>query len=97
MLTEALQQRFELARSSGAWLKAGNEAQAVVNGSPADKAGLKEGDIIFKVNGEEVTIEKPLASVLSKYNVGDEIELTYNRDGKEQTAKATIEVAPSTN
>ena len=96
MLTEALQQRYQLARSSGAWLKAGNEAQAVINGSPADKAGLKEGDIIFKVNGEEVTLEKPLASVLSKYGVGDQIEITYNRDGKEQTTKATLEVAPQT-
>jgi serine protease Do len=94
MLTEALQQRFDLARSSGAWLKAGQEAQAVLNGSPADKAGLKEGDIIFKVNGEEVTIEKPLASVLSKYKVGDTLDITYTRDGNEQTTKATLEVAP---
>ncbi len=97
MLTEAIQQRFGLALSSGAWLKAGNEAQAVVNGSPADKAGLKEGDIIVKVNGEAITIEKPLASVLSKYAVGDELEIVYNRDGKEQSTKATLEVAPSTN
>ena len=97
MLTEALQQRYDLALGSGAWLKAGNEAQAVVNGSPADKAGLKEGDIIVKVNGEDITMEKPLASVLSKYAVGDELEFVYNRDGKEQTTKATLEVAPSTN
>jgi serine protease Do len=94
MLTEGLQQRYELALASGAWLKAGNDAQAVVNGSPADKAGLKEGDIIVKVNGEDITIEKPLASVLSKYGVGDQLDITYNRDGKEQTTKATLEVAP---
>ena len=65
-----------------------------MNGSPADKASLKEFDIIFKVNGEEVTVDKPLASVLSKYKIGDQIEITYNRDGKEQTTKATIEAAP---
>lgn len=94
MLTDGLQQRYKLARSSGAWLKAGNDAQAVINGSPADKAGLKEGDIIYKVNGEEVTIEKPLASVLSKYKVGDQLEITYNRDGTDQTTKATLEVSP---
>ena len=97
MLTESLQQRYGLSRDSGAWLKAGNDAQAVINGSPADKAGLKEGDIIFKVNGEEVTTDTPLASVLSKYKVGDQLEITYNRDGKEQTTKATLEVAPTTN
>lgn len=94
MLTEGLQQRYNLARGSGAWLKAGNDAQAVINGSPADKAGLKEGDIIYKINGEAVTIEKPLASVLSKYKVGDQIEITFNRDGQEQTTKATLEVSP---
>lgn len=95
MLTEALQQRYDLSRSSGAWLKTGLEAQAVITDSPADKAGLKEGDIIFKVNGEEVTYDKPLAIVLSKYKVGDQIDIEYNRDGKDQSTKATLEVAPS--
>jgi serine protease Do len=94
MVTEAIAQRFGLALDSGAWLKAGTDAQAVMNDSPADKAGLKEGDIIFKVNGEEVTVDMPLASVLSKYKIGDELEITYNRDGKEQTTKATLEAAP---
>lgn len=94
MLTEGLKERYELSRDSGAWLKASQESQAVLNGSPADKAGLKEGDIIFEVSGQEVTNEQPLASLLSKYGIGDEVELKYNRDGDVATTKATLEAAP---
>lgn len=96
MLNEALKARYELATAEGAWLKAGQDAQAVQNGSPADKAGLKEGDIVTKVNGEPVNKDNPLATRLSKYNVGDTIDITYLRDGKEQTTKAKLETAPTT-
>lgn len=94
MLTEGLKEQFELSRSEGAWLKATNAAQAVINGSPADKAGLKEGDIIFKVNGEEVNAENPLASRLGKYGVGEQVELEYDRDGETTKTTATLEPAP---
>lgn len=97
-LSKALQQRFDLAASEGAWLKATTNArQAVLNGSPADKAGLKEGDIVTKVNGEKVDQDNPLASRLSKYKVGEVVELIYLRDGKETKAKATLEIAPDIN
>lgn len=94
MLNAAIQQRYQLSRDSGAWLKAGESKQAVINGSPADKAGLKEGDIVFKVNGQEINDENPLASVLSKYNVGDKLDIEYNRDGQNNKTQATLESAP---
>jgi serine protease Do len=94
VVTEAIKNQFELPVSEGAWLQAGTGEQAVINGSPADKAGLKEGDIITKVNGYNVTAENQLASLLSKYTIGDTVELTYFRDGKEQKTKATLEAAP---
>lgn len=95
MLNAALKEQFSLSTDSGAWLKATNANQAVANGSPADKAGLKEGDIITKVNGEVVDADNPLAQRLIKYKVGDTLTITYLRDGKEQTAKATLETAPT--
>lgn len=95
MLNEAIKSQFNLSNDSGAWLKATNASQAVINGSPADKAGLKEGDIIIKVNGESVNIDNQLASRLSRYAVGDTLEITYVRDGKEQTTKVTLETAPT--
>jgi serine protease Do len=94
MLTPQIKARYDLATDEGAWLKAANDKQAVINGSPADKAGLKEGDIIVKVNGQKIDQDNPLASVLGKYKIGETIEITYNRDGKEIKTKATLEVAP---
>lgn len=93
-LNEALKTRYDLATAEGAWLKGTDAAPAVVNGSPADKAGLKEGDIITKVNGEVVDQDNPLATRLGKYGVGETIEITYLRDGKEQKTKVTLEAAP---
>lgn len=94
VVSDALQKRYSLGASEGAWLKTADENQAVINGSPADKAGLKEGDIITKVNNEKVNSDTPLAARLSKYAIGDTVEITYVRDGKEATAKVTIEKAP---
>jgi serine protease Do len=96
MLTEGLKERYNLSLSEGAWLKASNATQAVINGSPADKAGLREGDIIFKVNGQEINYDNPLATVLSKYGVGDKIDIEFNRDGTNNKTTATLEVAPDT-
>jgi serine protease Do len=95
VLNAAIKQQFDLSTDKGAWLKATNATQAVINGSPADKAGLKEGDIITKVNGETVDSDNVLSSRLSKYKVGDTLEITYVRDGKEQKVKVTLETAPT--
>ncbi|MBP9813532.1 trypsin-like peptidase domain-containing protein [Candidatus Saccharibacteria bacterium] len=94
MVTPALKQKYNLATDYGAWLKGNESSLAVVNGSPADKAGLKEGDIIIQVNGQKVDNKTPLASQLGKFKVGDEVELKIVRDGKEQTVKVKLESAP---
>lgn len=95
MLNSNLKSVYDLPTDQGAWLKAGNQNQAVINDSPADKAGLKENDIITKVDNQDVNSDKPLSTVLGKYKVGDNITITYLRDGKTYTAKATLEAATS--
>lgn len=64
---------------------------AVVPGSPADKAGIKEGDIITALNDERIDENKSLASILRRYFPGDEIELTILRDSKEFKVKLVLE------
>lgn len=62
----------------------------VTKGSGAEKAGLKKGDIITKINGKKVNNAAYLKYELFQLKPGDEVELTYTRDKKEANAKATL-------
>lgn len=64
--------------------------QAVENNSPAAKAGLTKGDIIIAINGKNVESSAYLKYELYKHNVGEEIEITYKRNGKEEKAKIIL-------
>ncbi len=63
----------------------------VVRGSAADKAGLKEFDIILEAGGKKITSENPLSNILQKSKIGEEIELKILREGKKMTLKAKLE------
>jgi len=64
---------------------------AVVKESAAGRAGLTEYDIILELNGQKITEKDPLANLLQKYKIGDEISLKVLRQGKEVTAKVKLE------
>jgi serine protease Do len=96
VLTQAIKDHYDLSSAEGAWLKASGSQLAVMTDSPADKAGLKEGDIITKVNDENITADSVLSTVLSKYKVGDTLNITYLRGDNEKTTKATLELSPET-
>ena len=64
---------------------------AVVPGSPADKAGIVENDIILEINGERIDSDNSLTSLLSKYNVSDTVSLKISHDGSEKTVKVTLQ------
>ena len=66
----------------------------IIAGGPAAKAGLKAGDVITKVNSDEVNEKKSLAALLGKYKPGDAVTLTVLREGKSQTINATLGTAP---
>lgn len=69
----------------------------IESGSGAADSDLKEGDIITKLNGEEVQDSAYLRYELYKYSVGDTIEITYIRDGKEHTTKVALTSSNSSN
>ena len=69
----------------------------IESGSGAADSDLKEGDIITKLNGEEVQDSAYLRYELYKYSVGDKIEITYIRDGKEHTTKVVLTSSNSSN
>jgi len=65
--------------------------QAVAKGSPAEKAGLKENDIILEYNGKKISEDHPLAEYIEQNNVGDEITLTVLRGKKEIKVKLKLQ------
>jgi serine protease Do len=70
--------------------------QNVINLSPADKAGLKSGDVVTKFDDQEVRIKtNELSSLISAKKVGDLVELQVVRDGKTLSLKATLGSAPT--
>jgi serine protease Do len=56
----------------------------------AGQAGLKKGDVITKVNGEPVDEDAQLAELIARQKPGDEVKLTFVRNGSEQTVTATL-------
>jgi serine protease Do len=64
---------------------------AVIPGSPADKAGLTENDIILEVDGQKLDGSKSLAALLRTYNVGDKITLRVLQDGEEKEVEVELD------
>jgi serine protease Do len=88
-ITSEVASRYELNVKRGAYIFSEN-ASAVVNGSPADKAGIKDKDIITKVGAAEVGNPVGLASIMGLYAPGDVVEVTVLRGGKTLTVKVTV-------
>lgn len=94
-LNEEIAKQVGLTLVKGAYIPlASASAQSpVAPGSPAEKAGLKEGDVITKVNDDVIDSKKSLSSLINKRKVGEKITLTVMRDGKELKLEATLTAA----
>ena len=77
--------------TSGAYLYSPSTYSAIVKGSPADKAGLKDKDIVTAVNGVKVGAAGSLADLISEYKPGDTVQLAVIREGKEIAINVTLE------
>ncbi|WP_207512169.1 PDZ domain-containing protein [Longitalea luteola] len=64
--------------------------QKVTEGSAADKAGLKENDVIKKVNDEVIDSPEDLSKVIGKHKPEDKVTITYERSGKSAKTEATL-------
>ncbi len=86
----AVAKRYKLPVKTGAYVHSDDSSPAVVADSPADKAGLKDGDIIVKINDIAVGARGGVASLIAEYAPGDVVELTISRGGAERVIKVTL-------
>lgn len=90
-INENIRNKFNLLRDYGALImNEGPHRPGIISNSPADLAGLKEGDIILSINSEKITPEKIIADFLEKYSAGDTLTLKVLRGKKEFEVKATL-------
>lgn len=88
--------QFNLNVTRGAYIPPSSSAQpTILPGSPAEKAGVQEKDVITKVDDTKIDENNSLTSVLSRHSVGDTVTLTIIRGGKQTSIKATLEAAPN--
>jgi len=71
--------------------KSGVLVADVMNNSPAEKAGIKRGDIITKVNEKKVSTPSDLQSEILEKDVGEKVEVAVLRDGKEDICSIVLE------
>lgn len=74
----------------GAVLYGDQKGQAIVKNSPANKAGLLEGDVVLSVDDINLDKNNDLADVIQAHSAGEIIDLTIVRDGAEKEIKATL-------
>ena len=87
----------DIASSLGLAQVRGALVNSVEAGSPADKAGVRRGDVITAVNGESIGTYNDLRNEVSQLQPGTATKLSIVRDGKEQTVNLTVaELKPAT-
>ena len=93
LLNEEIKNENNLPYDYGALVIRGEKITdfAVIPGSPADKAGIVENDVILEFDGEKITEDNLLADMIVGYEVGDEIEMKLWHKGEEKKTKVKLE------
>lgn len=92
-ITPAMQEANDLKYDYGVIIRGGNteDELAVIPGSPADNAGLRENDIILEVNGVKLDTNTSLQNEIQKYNVGETVTLKVDSRGEVKDIQLQLE------
>jgi putative serine protease PepD len=78
------------AKSNNLSVSEGAYVVEVTSGSPADKAGIKKGDIITAVDGEDITSADGMILAVRSHDIGDKIKVTFMRGTTKKTVEVTL-------
>ncbi len=87
-LTPELAREFNLKKSSGALVT------DIFKGSPAEKAGVRRGDVVLEINGKEIRNVESLRNIVAQSKVGSRITLEVLRDGRTFSANVNVTEYP---
>lgn len=96
-LTNDYASQLNLSVSRGAYVIPSSQdggVPGVVAGSPAERAGIKEGDVIVSVDGTKIDNNHSLTALLDQHSVGDTVNLQVLRNGRQLNVQATLAAAP---
>jgi serine protease Do len=85
----------EIASALGLQKDRGEIVASVENDGPAKKAGILAGDVITRVNNQEVTVDNTLSSIVANSGIGSRVPIELYRNGKRQTVQATLVERPA--
>ncbi len=88
-ITAELAKNYNLPVSNGAYLYS-SKYSAVLSGSPAEKAGLKDKDIIVAINGAKVGVNGSMSNLIGEYKPDDTVQLTVIRGEDEKAINVTL-------
>ncbi|WFL78313.1 Do family serine endopeptidase [Altererythrobacter arenosus] len=87
----------DLADSLGLPRNRGEFVQTVQSDGAADRAGIRAGDVVTKINGQDVTSDQTLSFLVANIKPGTRIPIELYRDGQRRTVTATVGKRPSEN
>jgi S1-C subfamily serine protease len=94
LVTPRLSSYYNLVDPNGQLLNTGELVTEVLQGTPAEKAGLQAGDVIVGVDNQQIDSQTTLGDVLANHNAGDKVTMTIIRAGKQGTVQVTLGQAP---
>ena len=94
LVTPRLASYYNLVDTNGQLLNRGELVTEVLQGTPAEAAGLQPGDVIVGVDNQQINSQTTLGDVLTNYNAGDTVTMTIIRAGKQGTVQVRLGQAP---
>lgn len=89
-ITATVAKQYDLSVKEGAYIYTSDNQTAVAPGSPAEKAGIKKGDVITEINDIKVGKQGSISTLIGEYAPGDTVKISYLRGGKLANTQLTL-------